>query len=199
VHTFHVTNIHTTRRLLRRKTAFASGAKLASCGFTLLELMVTIAVVAILLSVALPAMQGVLQDDRQSTRANTLWMSLNLARSEARKQDVSVSVCPSTDGLTCSGSGSWAQGWVVLSTAPGTTAPTMTVPAMATGSTLTEATPLATVSFFSNGMTSAPAAFTLCDSRGATKARSIEVTLAGRVAASTVPGKRLNGTALTCP
>jgi hypothetical protein len=64
---------------------------------------------------------------------------------------------------------------------------------------LKEATPLATVTFFSNGMTSAPAAFTLCDSRGATKARSVEVTLAGRVAAATVPGKRLNGTALVCP
>jgi type IV fimbrial biogenesis protein FimT len=161
--------------------------------------MVTIAVAAILMTVAAPAMQSLLQDDRQLTRASTLWMSLNLARSEARKQDVSVAACPSNDGLTCSGLASWAQGWIVLSTAPGTTVPAMTVPAIATGSTLTEATSLTTVTFFSNGMTSAPAAFTLCDSRGAAKARSIEVTLAGRVAASTVPGKRLNGTALACP
>jgi type IV fimbrial biogenesis protein FimT len=202
VHTLHVGDIHTTQGLLRRERAVASGTSIqtrASRGFTLVELMVTIAVVAILLSVALPAMQSFLQNDRQLTQANTLWMSLNLARSEARKQDVSVSVCPSNDGLTCSGSASWAQGWIVLSTAPGTTAPAMTIPAMATGSTLTEATPLATVIFFSNGMTSSAAAFTLCDRRGAAQARSIEVTLAGRVAAATVPGKRLDGTALVCP
>ena len=202
MHTLQVTNIHTPRRLLRREVAFESGTIMqqAPRGFTLVELMVTIAVAAILLSIAAPAMQTLLQDDRQSTQANTLWMSLNLARSEARKQDVSVSVCPSNDGLTCSGSaGSWAQGWIVLSTAAGTTAPATTVPAIATGSTLTEATPLATVTFFSNGMVSAPAAFTLCDSRGAAKARSVEVTFAGRVTASAAPGKRLNGTALACP
>jgi type IV fimbrial biogenesis protein FimT len=198
-----VADIHTTCHLLRRETAFESGTIVqtrAARGFTLIELMVTIAVVGILVSVAVPAMQGFLQDDRQSTQANSLWMSLNLARSEARKQDVSVSVCPSNDGLTCSGSASsWAQGWIVLSAAPGTTAPAMAVPAMATGSMLTEATSLATVTFFSNGMASAPAAFTLCDSRGVMKARSVEVTLAGRVIAATVPGKRLNGTALACP
>jgi hypothetical protein len=48
-------------------------------------------------------------------------------------------------------------------------------------------------------MVNAPAAFTFCDSRGATKARSVEVTLAGRVSSSTVAGKRLNGAALACP
>jgi len=75
----------------------------------------------------------------------------------------------------------------------------MTVPALANGSILTEATPLIAITFYSNGMASAPAAFTFCDSRGALRARSVEVTLAGRVSASTLIGKRLNGSALACP
>ena len=169
-------------------------------GFTLVEMMVTVAVAAILMGIAVPAMRGFLQDDRQSTQATSLWMSLNLARSEARKQDVSVNVCPSNDGLTCNAAGTaWAQGWIVSSTAPATTAAVMKVPALAGSSTLTEATPLTAVTFYSNGMVSVPAAFTFCDSRGAAKARSVEVTLAGRVSISTTIGKRLNGVALTCP
>jgi type IV fimbrial biogenesis protein FimT len=162
--------------------------------------MVTITVVGILAGVAIPSMRAYVQDERQYTQAQRLWMSLNLARSESRKQDVSINVCPSTDGLTCSGSATgWSTGWIVLSSAPGTTKPTMTVPALPSGSTLAEAAPLASVTFYSNGMVNAPAAFTLCDSRGATKARSVEVTLAGRVSTSTVVGKRLNGAALACP
>jgi type IV fimbrial biogenesis protein FimT len=185
-------DLHATQRIARQ-CRYVSG-------FTLVEMMVTVAVVAVLAGVAIPSLRAFVQDERQSTQTQRLWMSLNLARSESRKQDVSISVCASTDGLTCSGSASgWSSGWVVLSTAPGTTKPAMTVPALPNGTTLSEATPVATVTFYSNGMVNAPAAFTFCDSRGAANARSVEVTLAGRVSASTVVGKRLNGAVLACP
>jgi type IV fimbrial biogenesis protein FimT len=171
-----------------------------AAGFTLVETMVVVAVVGILAAVAIPAMRNFVQDERQYTQAQRLWMGLNLARSESRKQDVSISVCASTDGLNCSNSATgWPGGWIVLSSASGTAKPSMTVPALPSGTTLTEATPLAVVTFYSNGMVAAPAAFTFCDARGAANARSVEVTLAGRVAASTVVGKRLNGTVLVCP
>ena len=168
-------------------------------GFTLVEVMVVTAVVAVLAAVAIPAMRSFVQDERQFTQAQRLWMGLNLARSESRKQDVSIKVCASTDGLTCSNSATgWAGGWIVLSSALNTTKPAMTVPALPAGTTLSEATPLAIVTFYSNGMTAAPAAFTFCDSRGAANARSVEVTLAGRVSSSTKVGKRLNGAVLVC-
>jgi type IV fimbrial biogenesis protein FimT len=180
-----------------------------SHGFTLVEVMVTLTIAAILASIALPAMRAMLQNDRQWTQASTLVIGLNAARSEARKQDVSVSICPSTDGLTCSGT-SWAGGWVVVSAAPATNTagPVLAGPALPTGTTLISAsTPAATavtiLTFLSNGMTllnntlSANAAFTMCDSRGPTYARSIEVTLAGRVNSSSTPGKTVGGAAIT--
>ncbi len=144
------------------------GAVHATCGFTLIELLVTITVAAILTAIALPAMRTFVQNDRQWTQMNALVMSMNAARSEAIKQDVAngVFVCPSANGLTCSNAaGAWGQGWIVVSSAPGST-PIMSVPAVSTGSTLTEATPLPAVTFLSNGMVAAAAAFTICDSRG---------------------------------
>ena len=166
-------------------------------GFTLIEMMVTVAVAAIIAGVAVPALRTMVQNNRQYMQTQSLWMSLNLARSESRKRDVSMNVCPSTDGLTCTGSAAdWPKGWIVVATGA---APAMSVPPLAAGSTLSEATPLPAVTFYSNGMVAAAAAFTVCDSRGASMARSVEVTLAGRVSTSTTPGKRLNGAALACP
>lgn len=181
----------------------------SSRGFSLVEVMVTLTIAAILVSIGLPAMRTMVQNDRQWTQTSTLVMGLNAARSEARKEDVAVTICPSVDALTCSGA-SWAQGWVVISTAPvaGMPNPIMAAPALPTGSTLTAAsspagTAVTGINFLSNGMTSlnggaltSDAALTMCDSRGAAQGRSIEVTLAGRVNTSAYPGKRVNGTAI---
>jgi type IV fimbrial biogenesis protein FimT len=180
----------------------------AGRGFTLVEVMMTVAVAAILVAIGLPAMRTLVQNDRQWTQANTLVMGLNAARSEARKQDVAVNICPSTDGLTCGGT-SWAQGWVVVSAAPAANAvgPVMTGPALAAGTTLTGAsspagTPVTTLAFLSNGMIllnntlSSNAAFTMCDNRGPSQARSIEVSLAGRVSSASGAGKTVGGAAI---
>ena len=167
-------------------------------GFTLIELMVTIAVGFILLLIAVPAMQNFLRNDRQWTVANSLVMSLNAARSEAIKQDAAVSVCPTANGTTCSTTAPWAQGWIVLSSTAGS-APVLTVPALATGTTLTEASGLSAITFLSTGMVSAPAGFTVCDTRGAASARYVQVTLTGSIASSSTVGHTVNGAALTCP
>ncbi len=166
-------------------------------GFTLVELMVTITVAAIISSIAIPSFRTFLQNDRQWTQASSLVISLNAARSEAVKQDVAggISVCPTTNGVTCGGT-AWAQGWIVVSNAPNST-PIQTVAGLPPGTTLTEANGLAAVTYLSNGMTSASAAFTMCDARGAAHARYTQVSAAGRVASSM--GKKLDGTALRCP
>lgn len=170
----------------------------ANSGFTLMELLITIAVGAILVTLAVPAFQNFLRNDRQWTTANSLVMSLNAARSEAIKQDTAVSVCPTANGTSCSASSAWSQGWIVLSSASGST-PALTVPTLATGSTLTEASGLTAVTFLSTGMVSAQAAFTLCDARGATQARYVQVGPTGSIASSSTVGQALSGAPLSCP
>ncbi|QSA96724.1 GspH/FimT family pseudopilin [Methylococcus sp. EFPC2] len=89
----------------------------AYSGFTLIELMVTLAVAAIILSLGVPGFQEVIRNNRLTTRANDVVTALNLARSEAIKRGVQVTVCKSNTTASspvCATSGSWAQGWLVF-------------------------------------------------------------------------------------
>ncbi len=83
-------------------------------GFTLIELMVTISVVAILATIAIPSFQNFIRQTRVTTQATDFITVLNYARSEAIKQNRAVTVCKSTDLATCAVGGSWAQGWIAF-------------------------------------------------------------------------------------
>lgn len=179
----------------------AAGVPVALAGFTLLELMVTVTVAGILMAVAVPAFRSFLQGDRLLTESNQLVMSLDFARSEAIKEDTSVWVCASSDGVHCSGTANWTAGWIVVSSA-NTSQPLRVASALATGNSLKEATSQTQVAFDSSGLASSltvAAQFTLCDPRGASYARYTEVAaFSGRVASSNTPGQNLAGAALTC-
>lgn len=93
--------------------------KTALRGFTLIELMVVVAVLAILATVAVPGMRDFVQQNRLAAQSNELVGSFALARSEALKRGAPVSVCRSADGASCTGN--WQDGWIVFadSAAPG--------------------------------------------------------------------------------
>lgn len=83
-------------------------------GFTLLELLVTLAVAAVLLGLAFPSLVATINRNRLSGGANELMAALQYARSEAIKRNARIDVCRSVDQVTCSGgSGPWP-GWVVV-------------------------------------------------------------------------------------
>jgi len=86
-------------------------------GFTLMELMVTLAVLAILLAVGLPSFQGSLRSNRLATTTNELIASMALARSEAIRNGRGSGVCASADGASCGDD--WAAGWLVWQDANG--------------------------------------------------------------------------------
>jgi len=86
---------------------------LRSAGFTLIELMVTVAVIAILSAVAVPAMTGLINHSRISGLTGEVVSAIQLARSEAVRRNARVTLCPSTDGTTCANSTDWT-GWIVL-------------------------------------------------------------------------------------
>ena len=72
-------------------------------GFTLLEMMVTVAAVGILLAIGVPSFRYIANANRIATEANNLLGDLQFARSEAIKEGQSVSVCVSSDVNTVTG------------------------------------------------------------------------------------------------
>ena len=82
-------------------------------GFTLADILTTLAVVSVALTVAAPAMQDFVIRNRMSTEVNTFVTSLYLARSEAVKRIRTVSLCPTNDFTSCTDSTEWNIGWMV--------------------------------------------------------------------------------------
>jgi type IV fimbrial biogenesis protein FimT len=88
-------------------------------GFTLTEMMVVTAIVAILLGIAIPSYKYLTTSYRISAELNNLSGDFQFARSEAIKEGNSVTVCVSTDGANCNGGANWNPGWIVLSVLSG--------------------------------------------------------------------------------
>jgi len=83
-------------------------------GFTLLEALVVLALVAVLASMAAPAMGRLRQQQRMQAQAEALFSSLMLARSEALRQQQRVTVCARAPDDRCASAGPWTQGWMVF-------------------------------------------------------------------------------------
>jgi len=93
--------------------------KKSSDGFTLIELMVVIAVLAITVMVAVPSMRGLIHRNQLRTETSRLLSAINLTRSEAISRNAVVSLCPSafsTDGIAVC-SRSYSDGWIVFTNA----------------------------------------------------------------------------------
>jgi len=83
-------------------------------GFTLIELMVTLAVGVVILSIGVPAFLGMMSNNQAAGYANDLVGAMRLARSEAVKRGSDVTVCASnSDQTACSGT-AWNNGWIVF-------------------------------------------------------------------------------------
>jgi type IV fimbrial biogenesis protein FimT len=83
-------------------------------GFTLMELIVTLAIAAIVVTIGVPSFREMLRNNRLATQTNEFLAALSLARSEAIKRGVRVSLCKSADGASCTTSGGYQQGWIVF-------------------------------------------------------------------------------------
>jgi type IV fimbrial biogenesis protein FimT len=91
-----------------------TNARKQQSGFTVVELMITLATAAILLSTAVPSFSAVVDKNQISAATDQLYVSLNAARSEALKRRSSVRVCPSADSTTCRDDGDWSDGWLIF-------------------------------------------------------------------------------------
>ncbi|MEW6039717.1 MAG: GspH/FimT family pseudopilin [Pseudomonadota bacterium] len=152
-----------------------------TAAFTLIELMVGIAVAAILITVGIPGFRDLILDNRMAAQINSLVADLSYARSEAVKRNDDVIVCKrNTAGTACDDTKRWTDGWIVLS---GTTvlraheavSSSMAMNLKYSGSNRVSYNGKGFLSGVNNGT------FIFCDSRGHTKARGLVLAMTGRL------------------
>ncbi|MDE2090955.1 MAG: GspH/FimT family protein [Gammaproteobacteria bacterium] len=171
-------------------------------GFSLVELLTLISIIAILAAIALPNFSATMKANRDTTQVNALLNGLTLARSEAIKYGNPVTICPgNTNACTTT---NWANGWIVfyVTPPPGATTSTIRVfPALGGNNTLTTTPAVTSITYLATGLTTLAAnvAFTLCDTRGHSYARSINLALTGSAVSAPNVGQDISGGALTCP
>lgn len=155
----------------------------------MLELMITLGVASILLSVGVPSFRGVIMDNRMVRDSNQFAGSINLARSSAVRYQRNATICTSANYSaavpTCAASTDWSQGWVVWvdKDRDGATDANeiLSVQEPLDDSTAFSAATAARFSYDARGFGASPAGtLTLCDTRDGETGRSIKVNTVGR-------------------
>lgn len=185
-------------------------------GVTLIELLITLVVVAIILGIGAPNLRSFIQNSRITAQSNEMLAQLATARSEAIKRNAPVVVCPSSAPTastpSCTAGGVWETGWLIFEDAidPATKKGNNTF-ATAEGDILLKIherldgsnTMRASGAELANNLTFGPSGVTtmaaadflkLCDARGATFARAIMVDATGRARIA-----RATQIAFSCP
>lgn len=85
-----------------------------SAGFSVYELMFTLAIMAILVSLAVPSFAELQRNAERTTAVNEFFHAIFLARSEAIKRGGVVSICKTKDGQRCAPEAEWSDGWLVF-------------------------------------------------------------------------------------
>jgi len=162
-------------------------------GATVLELMVTLAIAAILVTAGVPSFQGYLLRQHVRTAVNQLHHDLMLARSEAVYRNSVVIACPGAPEVGCADQPDWSDGWIVFEDADGDRALSASETVIRYGQLMQEVQVLTTsgrgpLRFFPDG--SAPGtnmSISLCGQSGPPDARKLVVSNIGRIRRDTWP------------
>lgn len=164
--------------------------------FTLIELMVALAVVAILSLIAVPNMRAIIQNNRVMTLSNDFLSDINLARSEAIKRVVNVRICTWDSTSTpsapaCNGGGNWSLGravWADMNSDGVLNAGELVRSREGLAPmTLTPNAAVDPIIFNSRGVPASNVTFRLCDDRGTAFAKNITVNATGQASVPTSP------------
>lgn len=153
--------------------ACAPGRTRPARGFTIVEMMVVVTIIGVIVAVAIPGLRSFLMGQQVKSLAFDMTNDLLLARSEALKRNLSVSVARSGD--------SWNSGWTTVTTASSELISTRN--AAADSVTVSDAP--ASITFDYNGRVSSPTSEVRVSISSGDASRCVELSLSGR-ARSTV-------------
>ncbi len=159
-------------------------------GFTLIELMMTLAVFAILTACAMPAFGNLISSTGARAAQENLVTALNTARILAASRTQHVVVCPSADGQYCGHTTEWQHGWLIFVDADHDDVRDLGEELLAAGQQQPDGIAIVStagrthVDYRPDGSaTGSNVTFTVCDRRGAAEARALVINNAGRVRA----------------
>lgn len=160
-------------------------------GITALELLVTMAVIAVLLTTGVPAVKNYSWNLRLRSAMDSLHTDLNLARGRAIGDNIQTVICAANNPQDCSGTSSWQNGWIVFTDINGDRRRQAIEPLLKhAGATellyIASSRSRSSLRFYPNG--SAPGTNTsivFCDTRGAVHAGKISVSNSGRIRQTT--------------
>jgi type IV fimbrial biogenesis protein FimT len=144
-------------------------------GFTIIELLITLVVGTILLTMAVPSFTSMIRNNRITAQANEFITTINLARSEAIRRGATINVS------STSGTNAWQNGWSMTLASDGTVL--RQTAALEGANTLSGG--VSTFAFSSQGYSSNADTLTLCNSN-TTKGRQIDIALTGRISVKTI-------------
>jgi len=145
-------------------------------GFTLVELMVTLSIAAILATMATPSISAMLNNNRITTQTNLFIASMTYARSEAIKRGVNINVVASDYSDS---SNEWGPGWTVVLASDSSLIKTFG--SLEGSSTLNSTNDVNTFQFLPSGRVNVADTLSLCDSRTGETGRTLTVSTTGRV------------------
>jgi len=156
-------------------------------GFTALELIVTMAIIAVLLTMGVPAMENYSWNLRMKTAMDQLQTDLNQARGHSISHNSQTIICPATENSNCSGQSDWQNGWIIFTDLNGDRQKQDPEPLHHHAGAFSMLSISSSRSrnylrFFANG--SAPGSnvtILFCDKRGAEHAGTITVSNSGRI------------------
>lgn len=153
----------------------------ALLGFSMVELLVAIAILGILSAIAIPSFIETILGAKLRSYANTLASNAFLARGEAIKSNATVTICVSTNGTSCA-TGGWEQGWIVLS---GTTV-VQRQQAIGSGYKISESNGLTSLTFQPTGIGATQATLTICRAtpQAGSQERVVTISATGRPSVS---------------
>ncbi len=162
-------------------------------GFTVLEMLMVLAITAILMIIGIPALQSYEMRQRMSAAVDLLHTHLVLARHEAIYMNAQVVACPGKPPGGCTGEGDWSDGWIVFADLNGDRqhqgAETMLRVEPSLEQMVIRSSPGRTnLRFYPNG--SAPGSntsITFCDQRGPLNARKLLISNTGRIRREEAP------------